>query len=88
MTYLQRAWPFVALMLLPLTAAYAIDRLVLAPSCPDCHAAKTESLPLFDETGDGLVRIRANNMTFRARSAGSNNDAGEGVILLHGFPAT
>ena len=88
MTYLKRAWPILVLLLLPLTAAYVIDRLVLAPSCPDCHTAMTEALPLFDGTTEGLVRIRANNMTFRARVSGSDNEAGDGVILLHGFPAT
>jgi pimeloyl-ACP methyl ester carboxylesterase len=88
MTYLKKVWLIAALALLPFTAAYAIDRLVLAPSCPDCHAALTEALPLFERTEDGLVRIRANNMTFRSRVAGSGNRDGEGVILLHGFPET
>lgn len=88
MTYLKKVWLIAALALLPFTAAYAIDRLVLAPSCPDCHAAMTEALPLFDGTQDGLVRLRANNMTFRARVAGIGNHDGEGVILLHGFPET
>lgn len=88
MTYLKKVWLIAALVLLPFTAAYGIDRLVLAPSCPDCHAAMTEALPLFDGSEDGLVRIRANNMTFRARVAGSGNRDGEGVILLHGFPET
>ncbi|BAQ18621.1 alpha/beta fold hydrolase [Methyloceanibacter caenitepidi] len=88
MTYLKKVWLIAALVLLPFTAAYGIDRLVLAPSCPDCHAAMTEALPLFDGSEDGLVRIRANNMTFRARVAGSGNRDDEGVILLHGFPET
>ncbi|WP_108682832.1 alpha/beta fold hydrolase [Methyloceanibacter sp. wino2] len=88
MTYLKKVWLIAALVLLPFTAAYGIDRLVLAPSCPDCHAAMTEALPLFDGDENGLVRIRANNMTFRARVAGSGNRDGEGVILLHGFPET
>lgn len=88
MAYLKKAWLILALLLLPFAAAYAIDRLVLAPSCPDCHAAMTEALPLFDGETDGLVRIHANNMTFRARYAGSKNRDGEGVILLHGFPET
>ncbi|MEM7399153.1 MAG: alpha/beta hydrolase [Pseudomonadota bacterium] len=88
MSYLKKVWFVVALLLLPLAAAYAIDRLMLAPSCPDCHAAETAALPLFDGNTDGLVRIRANNMTFRARVAGSGNSQGDGVILLHGFPET
>lgn len=88
MFYLKKVWLIAALALLPFTAAYAIDRLVLAPTCPDCHAEMTHALPLFDGTEDGLVRIRANDMTFRARIAGSANRDGEGVILLHGFPET
>lgn len=88
MTALKKVCLIVALALLPFTAAYAIDRLVLAPSCPDCHATVTEALPFFDEAGDGLVRIRANDMTFRARVAGSDNGDGDGVVLLHGFPET
>lgn len=85
---MKKVWLIAALLLLPFTAAYAIDRLLLAPSCPDCHAAATAALPLFDRNEDGLVRIRANNMTFRARVAGSGNSDGDGVILLHGFPET
>lgn len=88
MTYLKKVWLIAAIALLPFTAAYAIDRLVLAPSCPDCHAEMTRALPLFDGTEDGLVQIRANDMTFRARVAGTGNRDGEGVILLHGFPET
>lgn len=88
MSYLKKVWLIAALMLLPFTAAYGIDRLVLAPSCPDCQASMTEALPLYDGSEDGLVRIRANNMTFRARVAGTANRDGEGVILLHGFPET
>ena len=92
MNLLKRAWLIVAIMMLPITGAFAIDRLLLAPACPDCHAERTAHLPLFDRTEgasqDGLVRIRANGMTFRARVAGSENVSGDGVILLHGFPET
>jgi hypothetical protein len=44
----------------------------------------TKKLPLFDPSREGLVRIRASGMEFRARVAGFNNHEGEGVILLHG----
>jgi pimeloyl-ACP methyl ester carboxylesterase len=50
------------------------------------HRAQTEALPVFSGfDGPVLVRIPANGRTFRARLAG---DHGDGVIMLHGFPAT
>jgi len=85
---LRQIWLVVAVCLLPVTTAFAINRLLLAPACPDCNAEMTERLPLFDGSQDGLVRIRANSMEFRARVAGFGNTHGEGVILLHGFPET
>jgi len=88
MKYLKPLGLAVAIVTLPLLGAYAIDRLLLSPDCPDCHAEATKNLPLFDGTQDGLVRIRANTMEFRARTAGFDNAGGEGVILLHGFPKT
>ena len=88
MKRLKQLWLLVAVFSLPITTAYAIDRLLLAPSCPDCNAEMTEELPVFDGTQDGLVRIKANSMEFRARVAGFDNRDGEGVILLHGFPET
>ncbi len=56
------------------------------------HTRATAALPMFTEgAGDGLVRIPANGMTFRARIAGFA-DRGTpptgNVILLHGFPET
>jgi pimeloyl-ACP methyl ester carboxylesterase len=77
-------------VLLPLAvaAAYGVDRLLLAPACPACHTEMTKNLPLFDPSRDGLVRIRASGMEFRARVAGFSNSQGEGVVLLHGFPET
>lgn len=51
------------------------------------HAAATAALPLFDGETEGLVRIPARGMQFRARVAGLAGP-GEGVILLHGFPET
>lgn len=74
--------------LLPVAAAYAVDRLLLAPTCPGCNTDMTKDLPLFDPSRNGLVRIRAHGMEFRARVAGFSNPDGEGVILLHGFPET
>lgn len=82
-----------ALAMVLLGALYGIDRFLLAPSCPDCSAELARNLPLFDETKadgseDGLRRIQAGTMEFRAHLAGSANKDGEGVILLHGFPET
>ena len=88
MTRLNRLWLIAVAIMLPVTAAYAIDRLVLSLSCPDCPTETAKLLPLFDGTQDGLVRVQANTMEFRARVAGSDNADGEGVILLHGFPET
>jgi pimeloyl-ACP methyl ester carboxylesterase len=76
------------IFLLVVAAAYAVDRLLLAPTCPACHKEMTKSLPLFDPSRKGLVRIRANDMEFRARVAGFSNHDGEGVVLLHGFLET
>ena len=88
MKRLNWLWILVAVSLLPVAAAYAVDRLFLAPDCPACHAEITKNLPLFDPSREGLVRIRASGMEFRARVAGFSNHDGEGVILLHGFPET
>jgi pimeloyl-ACP methyl ester carboxylesterase len=52
------------------------------------HAARTAALPLLaDAGGDGLVRIPAHGLEFRARVAGRGG-GGPGLILLHGFPET
>jgi pimeloyl-ACP methyl ester carboxylesterase len=52
------------------------------------HTAATLALPLASPSGpDGLARIEANGMTFRARVANLGGE-GPGVILLHGFPET
>ena len=52
------------------------------------HSARTEALPVFQKgDSDGLVRIEANGMTFRARVYGLSN-RGPGLLLLHGFPET
>lgn len=52
------------------------------------HSARTAALPLLSvRQPDGLVRIQANGMTFRARVAGLAN-RGPALILLHGFPET
>jgi pimeloyl-ACP methyl ester carboxylesterase len=52
------------------------------------HGARTNQLPLLgDSTGQGLVRIPANGLVFRARVAGLDSD-GPGLVLLHGYPAT
>lgn len=52
------------------------------------HRAETEALPSYSETGpDGLVRLEARGMSFRARVAGISQ-AGDPIIMLHGFPET
>jgi pimeloyl-ACP methyl ester carboxylesterase len=52
------------------------------------HSARTEALPLLSgSTSNGLVRIEANGLVFRARVAGLDS-RGPGLILLHGYPAT
>lgn len=80
-------WVPVALLLLPAASAYGIDKFWLASGLAS-HSAATKTLPLFDPSRKGLVRIRASGMEFRARVAGFDNPDGEGVILLHGFPET
>jgi len=53
------------------------------------HTAATAELPLIGSyAGDGIVRIPVGAFEFRARVAGLDNEAGETVILLHGFPVT
>jgi len=75
-------------LLLAVIAAYGLDRLFLKDSCPDCHTDLTRALPLFDGSQtDGLVRVAANGLEFRARVAGLGNK-GDPIILLHGFPET
>ena len=76
-----------AILLLPAASAYGIDKLWLASGLAS-HTAATRELPLFAPSREGLVRIRASGMEFRARIAGFDNPSGEGVILLHGFPET
>lgn len=54
------------------------------------HARATAALPTLDDApsaADGLYRIRASGMEFRARIANLGG-TGDGVILLHGFPQT
>lgn len=77
-----------AFLSIPLIAAHSVDWLFLASRCPNCHTDATKELPLFEDKKNGLVRIIANTMEFRARLAGFDTKRGEGVILLHGFPET
>jgi pimeloyl-ACP methyl ester carboxylesterase len=52
------------------------------------HSGRTEVLPLLAaSTTQGLVRIQANGLVFRARVAGLDSE-GPGLVLLHGYPAT
>ena len=78
--------PLAALFVL-LVGSFTADRLWLGPEGPS-HAEVTKTLPFFNPAREGLVRIRADGMEFRARIAGFGNRQGEGVILLHGFAET
>lgn len=51
------------------------------------HTAATAALPELSEKSEGLVRIDANGMTFRARVAGLDGER-EPIVMLHGFPET
>jgi pimeloyl-ACP methyl ester carboxylesterase len=52
------------------------------------HTAATEALPALAPGGsEGLVRVAARGMTFRARVAGLGGE-GPALVLLHGFPET
>jgi pimeloyl-ACP methyl ester carboxylesterase len=66
--------------------AVAIGGSLLSLDWDRAHAKATRALPVFRGFGeDEVVRIPARGMEFRARLAG---EQGDGVILLHGFPAT
>ncbi len=52
------------------------------------HSAATAKLPVvLTNSPDGLVRIPAGGMEFRARVAGLSN-TGPAILMLHGFPET
>ncbi|NIQ96072.1 MAG: hypothetical protein GWN87_19125, partial [Desulfuromonadales bacterium] len=50
MKYLRPLGLVLTVLMLPIVAAYAVDRLFLAPDCPACHSEATRALPLFDGT--------------------------------------
>jgi pimeloyl-ACP methyl ester carboxylesterase len=76
------------LLVLVLAAAVAAGGSLLSLDWDREHRARTAALPaLSSASADGLIRIQANGMTFRARVAGLGNP-GPGLILLHGFPET
>ena len=87
MRWLRRG--LLALLLLPVVGLGLIVAIALSSlDWGRAHTARTESLPLLAaDSPDGLVRVPANGMHFRARVAGMAN-TGPAVILLHGFPAT
>ena len=63
MKRLKWLWIAWAVLIIPLSAAYAIDLLLLAPSCPDCHDEQTKSLPLITAALDlvepfGALQVR------------------------------
>lgn len=64
---------------LRVSAALSLDR-------ARSHRRATAGLPRLEQTrADGLVRLEANGLEFRARVAGLAND-GPGLVLIHGFP--
>lgn len=78
----------VAILLLG-TMGYFIISSRLAMDSEFTHTAATAKLPLIDSyASDGIVRIPVGAFEYRARVAGLDNEAGETVILLHGFPVT
>jgi pimeloyl-ACP methyl ester carboxylesterase len=75
-------------ILLGVAAAVLVAGSLLSLDWDREHTARTAALPLSSRaSADGLVRIQANGMTFRARVAGLSG-SGPGLILLHGFPET
>jgi pimeloyl-ACP methyl ester carboxylesterase len=75
-------------VVLVVVAAVAVGGSLLSLDWGREHSSRTAALPLFSASApDGLVRIPANGMTFRARVAGLSG-SGPGLILLHGFPET
>ncbi len=53
------------------------------------HARRSAALPLLaSDTVEGLVRIPARGLEFRARVAGLDRVDGAALLLLHGFPET
>jgi pimeloyl-ACP methyl ester carboxylesterase len=74
------------LVVLSLAAAVLVAGSQLSLDRSRAHSARTAALPLLSRaTLEGLVRIPANGMEFRARVAGLGSD-GSGLILLHGHP--
>jgi pimeloyl-ACP methyl ester carboxylesterase len=52
------------------------------------HTRANDNLPFFQAgMPDGLYRLRANGLIFRARIYGAAND-GPGIVMLHGHPET
>lgn len=74
------------LVVVSLAAAVVVAGSLLSLDWSRAHRARTAALPLLAASGsEGLVRIPANGMEFRARVAGLGSD-GSGLILLHGHP--
>lgn len=90
MRWLKRILAVVAVVALLVAGALAV-RVLGSLDWSRAHTRRTEALPLLvlGQPGpqDGLVRIEANGMSFRARVAGLGGTK-DPVVLLHGFPAT
>ena len=87
MRWLKRLLLAVGLLLAAAAAVLVVGSL-LSLDWERQHTARTADLPLLSPAQpDGLVRIEANGMTFRARVAGLAG-GGPGLILMHGFPET
>jgi pimeloyl-ACP methyl ester carboxylesterase len=88
MARLLRRLGLALLALVVLGAVVLVGGSLLSLDWSRAHAARTEELPLLaGPTAQGLVRIQASGLEFRARVAGLDS-GGPGLVLLHGFPVT
>ena len=82
-------WIFISLGVLILVGgSIFVGNALFSLDWEKVHSSETLKLPLYDKTlSNGLVRIKANNLEFRARIAGLKNK-GPAILMLHGFPET
>lgn len=89
LTKLAKAVSYTVLGLVLIVVAVAATSSYFSLDRDFSHTAVSAQLPTLESAvGDGLIQLDANGFTFRARVAGFENDNGELVILLHGFPVT
>lgn len=74
--------------LLLFAIAFVAISISLALDWDRTHSSATSELPFYEAgMADGLYRLQANDMVFRARVYGAKNE-GPGIIMLHGHPET